>query len=134
MDLESEFPITELPARNELGQLLPGNSGNLAGRTPGTKNKLVSIKRKLEIAVREGMSAERLKKIINKMADMAEGGDVKAARLILDKFISSAGADEDDADAVKGSGITIRIENATFAKTQPPTIDATFTEIPPKHE
>lgn len=62
------------------------------------------------------------------MATMAEDGDVKAARLILDKFISSAGADEDDVDAVKGSGITIRIENATFAKTQAP-VDAQFTEI-----
>jgi hypothetical protein len=114
--------------RDEQGRLLPGSTANPAGRPPGTKNKLVSIKRKLEIAVREGMSADRLARIINKMALMAEEGNVTAARLILDKFISSAGADEDDAEAVKGSGITIRIENATFAKTQPPT-EATFTEI-----
>lgn len=116
-----------VPARNELGQLLPGSTANPDGRPTGTKNKLVSVKRKLEIAVREGMSADRLKKIINKMADMAEKGDVKAARLILDKFISSAGAD-DDGEVQKDTGITIRIENATFAKTQAP-VDAQFTEI-----
>jgi hypothetical protein len=116
-------------ARDENGRLLPGNTANPAGRPVGGKNKLISVKRKLELAVREGMSADRIKRIIIKMSDMAEDGDVKAARLILDKFISSAGADEDDADAGKSSGITIRIENATFAKTQPPPIDAIYTEI-----
>ena len=105
----------------------PGESGNPAGRPPGTRNKLITLRQKIELAVREGMSADRLSRIIAKMADMAEKGDVKAARLILDKFISSAGGDEDEAEKTQG-GITIRIENATFAKTQPP-LDAQFTEI-----
>lgn len=119
--------LVVIPARAENGQLLPGNSGNPAGRPPGIKNKIVSVKRKLELAVRENMSADRIGRIISKMADMAEKGDVKAARLILDKFISSAGADDDGAEQAS-QGITIRIENATFAKTQPP-IEAHYTEI-----
>ena len=105
----------------------PGESGNPAGRPPGTKNKLVTIKRKLEIAVREGMSADRLGRILNKVAGMAEQGDLKAARLIFDAFISKAEAGDDEVDKQSG-GITIRIENATFAKTHP-TLDAQFTEI-----
>lgn len=114
--------------RDEEGKVLPGSvSLNPAGKPVGTKNKLVNVKRKLELAVREGVSADRIKRIIVKMCDMAESGDTKAARLILDKFISSAGADEEQAEEKHG-GITIRIENATFAKTQPP-IDAQFTEI-----
>lgn len=121
--------IENLPVRAENGTLLPGTpSLNPLGRPVGGKNKLISVKRKLELAVREGVTADRIKRIIAKMCDMAEAGDQKAARLILDKFISSAGADDDDAEGLKSSGITIRIENATFAKTQVP-IDATFTEI-----
>jgi hypothetical protein len=120
--------------RDDAGKLLPGTaSNNPEGRPVGTKNRLVSIKRKLEIAVREGMSADRLGRIISKMADMAEDGDVKAARLILDKFISSAGGDDEVADKLP-QGITIKIENATFAKLQqssPPVnvIDVTPIEI-----
>lgn len=110
--------------RDDAGKLLVGTaSNNPEGRPAGSKNRLVSVKRKLELAVREGMTTERIKRIIYKMSDMAESGDVKAARLILDKFISSAGGDDEVADKLP-SGITIRIENATFAKTQHiPTVD-----------
>jgi hypothetical protein len=126
-----DSPITtesEAPKKLPSTAWKPGESGNPLGRPLGTRNQLVSVKRKLELAVREGMSAKRLSRIIDKMAKMAEGGDVKAARLILDKFISPAGADDEVAESTN-QGITIRIENATFAKTQPQAIDAQFTEI-----
>lgn len=124
--------MTEVILRDETGQFLEGVSGNPAGRPSGSRSKLVKIKEKLEIAVRENMSAARIGRIIEKMADMAEEGDVKAARLILDKFMSGAAAGEDpEALTQVARGITIRIENATFAKTSPPTtiIDAQFKEI-----
>lgn len=119
--LSNDLPIV---LRDDSGKLVAGSGSlNPEGRPEGSKNKLVSVKRKLELAVREGMSAARITRIITKMSDMAEAGDVKAARLILDKFISSAGGDDDVADKLPG-GITIRIENATFAKTQhTPTVD-----------
>lgn len=121
---------TALILRDEDGKLVPGGTSlNPEGRPPGSKNRLVSVKRKLELAVREGMSAGRIARIIAKMADLAESGDVKAARLILDKFISPAGGDDEVADKLPG-GITIRIENATFAKTQP-VIDATVVDVVP---
>jgi hypothetical protein len=124
--------MSEVVVRDDTGKFLEGVSGNPAGRPPGTRNKLVSIKQKLELAVREGMSKDKLVRIINKMADMAIDGDVKAARLIFDKFISSASSSEDTEDQGNESkGITIRIENATFAKTttQSTPIDAEFKEI-----
>lgn len=121
--------MTELVVRDDTGKFLEGQSGNPAGRPPGTRNRLVSVKQKLELAVRDGMSAQRLKRIINKMADMAEDGDVKAARLILDKFISPASIGDEQSEDKGQGGITIRIENATFAKTQlPAPIDVEFTE------
>jgi hypothetical protein len=121
--------LSEVAVRDEGGKFLEGVSGNPAGRPPGTRNKLVSAKRKLEIAVREGMSADKLKRIIDKMAALALDGDTKAARLILDKFISSAtDAEDSDDKGHESRGITIRIENATFAKTNQP-IDVQFQEI-----
>jgi hypothetical protein len=67
------------------------------------------------------------------MADLAEEGDVKAARLILDKFMSSGATQEESDGHEAARGITIRIENATFAKA-PPTIDADFNEVSTKVE
>lgn len=122
--------MDEVVLRDESGQFLEGVSGNPAGRPVGSRSKLVKIKEKLEIAVRENINAERIGRIINKMATLAEEGDVKAARLILDKFISSASAGEDpEAQTSHDRGITIRIENATFAKQAPPIIDAQFKEV-----
>ncbi len=119
----------DIVLRDDSGKFLEGASGNPTGRPVGSRSKLVKIKEKLEIAVRENISADRIQRIVIKMADMAEKGDVKAAGLIFKTFLSQAQAGEDPDDPKEASrGITIRIENATFAKT-PPTIDAQFTEI-----
>lgn len=115
--------------RDDTGKFLEGVSGNMAGRPVGSRSKLVKIKEKLELAVRENISADRICRIVSKMADLAEAGDTKAARLILDKFMSGASAGEDPEEVSQAArGITIRIENATFAKSPIP-IDAQFTEI-----
>jgi len=121
--------VEQIIPRDDNGKFLEGASGNPTGRPVGSRSKLVKVKEKLELAVRENISADRIYRIVAKMADMAESGNVKAASLIFKTFLSQAQAGEDPEDASQGSkGITIRIENATFAKT-PPTIDATFTEI-----
>lgn len=122
--------MNEVVPRDEEGKFLEGVSGNPAGRPLGSRSKLVKIKERLDIAVRENVSADRIYRIVAKMADMAELGDVKAARLILDKFLSGAASGDDPEDTSQASrGITIRIENATFAKENTSTIDAKFTEI-----
>lgn len=118
----------EVTVRDASGQFLEGVSGNPAGRPAGSRSKIVKIKEKLELAVREGISAERITKIVIKMAELAEDGDVKAARLILDKFMSGAAIQDDPEDPQASRGITIRIENATFAK-PPTTIEAEYKEI-----
>ena len=126
--------MSEITVRDDAGKFLEGASGNPGGRPQGSRSKLVKIKEKLELAVRENISAARIGRIVDKMATLAEEGDIRAARLIFDKFISNASAGEDPEEASsQARGITIRIENATFAKTQQPTepkpIDVNFTEI-----
>jgi len=114
------------------GRFVKGVSGNPSGRPK--KQQLKDIQLDLEIALREHISVEKVKRIINKMVEKAADGHVGAAKLILDKVISNA-RDADDNGANDGRTVVFRIENATFAaqqtKTQTPieVIDVTATEV-----
>jgi hypothetical protein len=100
-----------VPVRTEDGQFVKGKSGNPAGRP--RKAHLAAIKQDLEIAVREHLSVERVKRIVNRMAQMAEDGNVAAAKLLLDKVISNARDSEDAQEG--GQQVVFRIENVTVA-------------------
>lgn len=123
----------ELPARTDKGQFPKGVSGNPNGRPPGRKNQITALKQDMELAIRQHVRPEKIKKIVEKMANKAANGNVAAAKLIFDHFLSKVTDTEDTAD--KSGGITIRIENATFAANQsksPKVIVATegeFTEV-----
>lgn len=121
--------------RTELGTFQKGASGNPAGRPKGRKNEIVELKQDLEIAVRQHLKLERIVKIIDKMAKLAEEGNVKAAKLLLDKVISNA-REVDDVNEAGTGGIVIRIENATFAQVSKQdtseiheAVEAEFTEV-----
>lgn len=102
--------------RDESGKFLPGTSGNPKGRPPGRRAQLDALKQDLEIAVRKAMPVERIVKVLTKMVDLAENGDVRAGKLVLGLAVSSAGVSQDAKEAPPGIHITI--ENATFAAKQ----------------
>ena len=122
----------EVAVRNPDGTFVAGKSGNPLGRPKGKKNQLTELKQDLEIAVRKSLSVDRIKRIVEKVAQMAEDGDVKAAKLILDKVISNA-TETDDTDVKGVQKIEIHIDNATFAAKREhipqPAVDAEFTEV-----
>lgn len=127
--------MTELTTRNDDGTFQKGVSGNPNGRPKGKKNELTELKQDLELAIRRSLPVTRITKIVEKVAELAEGGNLRAAKLILDKVISNAAADTDDADKSTG-GIVIRIENATaYANAQrerttsPAVVDGEFIEV-----
>ena len=99
--------------RTEEGRFVKGRSGNPNGRPKGRKNHLVQLQQDLEIAVREHLDVTQITRIIKKICEKAEDGNVAAAKLILDKVIANAKDSED----VEGGGrvVVFRIENATFA-------------------
>lgn len=123
---------TDVPVRTNAGQFPKGTSGNPLGRPVGRKNQITQLKQDMEIAIREHVHTAKVKKIVEKMANKAANGNVAAAKLILDHFLSKVTDTEDVGD--KTGGITIRIENATFAAQSktPKVIVATegeFTEV-----
>jgi hypothetical protein len=121
------------------GRFVKGQSGNPNGRPPNTKNKLSNLRKELELAVIEHVGIEKIKRIINKVVEKAEAGDMRAAKLILDKVVPNASPGDEAAD--NGRTVVFRIENATFAQQQlehkqPNSIDVQVTDvtIPAKQE
>lgn len=98
--------------KDDKGRWLPGVSGNPNGRPKGRKNHLTTLKQELEIAIRENMSPNRVKKVVDAMFQAALEGNVGAGKLILDKVLSNAREAEDEKES--GGGLKIIIEHANL--------------------
>ena len=113
---EREQGATTGVVRSDDGRFVKGVSGNPVGRPEGKKNIITGLKQDLEIAVREHLSADTIKDIIDAMVTEALNGSVGAAKLLLDKAVSNA-KDVDDVQR-EGGGFVIEIRNLTLT-TQP---------------
>lgn len=98
--------------RDERGRFPKGVSGNPSGRPKGSKTRIVQQKLALEEAVRAGVPASKIQRILEVMSEAAMNGDITAGKYILDKFISNAKVEEDADSGDKG--ITVVVKNATF--------------------
>jgi hypothetical protein len=120
--------MTDTPVRTESGQIAKGSpSLNPLGRPLGRKTQITELKQELELAVRKHVDPYKIKKIVEKIANKAANGNVPAAKLIFDHFLSKASDTEDASD--NSGRITVVVENATFAVTPKPTnvaIEATI--------
>jgi hypothetical protein len=116
--------------RTEDGRFPKGVSGNPLGRPK--KTTLRNLQQDLEIAFREHLGVDRVKRIVNRMADMAEQGDVKAAKLIFDKLIPNATNGESD-DGEKAPQVHFVITNATFAAQDKKEKQVEVIDITPTH-
>lgn len=132
----TEAPNVVPVVRDEQGRFPAGVSGNPAGRPKGTKNQITALQQELDLAIRQHLKPAKLQAIVSKMADLAESGDKKAAKLIFDSFISKAGslAEEDEGNSGR-KVVVFRVENATFAVAQehpakPDAIDVEVTSYP----
>ncbi len=122
--------MTALVERNDDGTFPVGTSGNPNGRPKGRKNAITVLKQDLELAVREQIKPARIKRILDKMCDMAEEGNVAAGKLILDKALSNAHDGEDT--TVGNSGYTFVIKNVLIQK--PKESDDSIINVTPEPE
>lgn len=98
--------------RNENGQFPVGVSGNPKGRPKGSKNEVATLKADIELAMRQHVKPEKLMKVVEKVLNKAANGNMAAAKLIFDYFLSRV-SDGDDNNAEQPA-IRVIVENATF--------------------
>lgn len=80
-----ENPASEPPISRNLqgGRFQKGQSGNPAGRVPGSRNKATLI--------REAALTERAVGLLKGLMDKAEAGDMQATRVVLRRVLPDAG-------------------------------------------
>lgn len=106
--------------RTEKGQFLAGVSGNPKGRPKGSKSEVTQLKTDIELALRQHVHPEKLKKVVEKVLNKAANGNMAAAKLIFDYFLSRVSDGEDNGNAPPA--IKVVVENITIAK-QPQSIE-----------
>jgi hypothetical protein len=72
-----------------------GQSGNVAGRPVGVKNKITLVKLQIEGELR-GQTKHDMQAVLAKAVEMAKAGDKDMIKMLVDKWISPARAGADD--------------------------------------
>jgi hypothetical protein len=114
--------LPAVAARDEKGRFADGASGNPLGRPRGRRQEIVELQQRMEIALRQHVSADQLKRIMDSMVDLAIQGDAKAAKLILELFVAKPQATEEL--AADTPTYVFRIEKALFSNPAKDTITA----------
>lgn len=84
--------------RSPDGTFPKGVSGNPKGRPKGTKNRIKQLKEEMELVLREGVDPETLAAILKSMTAEALNGNVQAAKLLLDKFMTNAKVETEEGE------------------------------------
>lgn len=119
-NLPAESDESTTLQRDERGRFVKGRSGNPAGRTKGSRNRIAELKAQHELALREYMSdPSRQTKVLNGLDNifriMQAGRDkdaVAAAKLVFGQLIPKSSGDSDEGSKGPG-GVTVIIENNT---------------------
>lgn len=101
-----------MSTRTVEGKFISGASGNPRGRPKGTKNEITELKQEVELAVRQHADLKKIKKVLEKVFNKAANGNMAAAKLVFDYFLSRVN-DADDSGKEQPA-IRVIVENATF--------------------
>jgi len=99
--------------RDKDGKFVQGKSGNPYGRPVGAKNRITKAKQDLELLMRENvLHVKDIKAVWNMLIEEAKGGNINAAKIVLDKTLSTIRNDEDAGG--EENRIVIKIDNLTL--------------------
>jgi len=98
------------------GQILPGYTGNPAGRTRGIRNKITLDRLMLEDKLRTALE-KKSPKLLEKAIEMAMEGNHQIMRALLDKLLSTP--KHDDPGEAKDNEVKILIQNLTQGTARP---------------
>lgn len=90
-----------------------GDPRRQVGRVKGSKNKVTLLRLELEEDLREILQ-KRGRKVLLKALDMAEQGNDKVIKVLLDKMLASPKGD--DPDNAKDTEVKITIQNLTHGE------------------
>jgi len=107
---------TATEGRDEKGRILPGYTGNMAGKTRGIRNKITLDRLMLEDKLRTVLE-RKSPALLNKAIEMAMEGNDRIMRGLLDKLLSTP--KHDDPGEAKDNEIKILIQNLTSGAAQP---------------
>lgn len=130
---EGDTPVSRIvprtPVRRTTGNPVwkKGQSGNPAGKKPGTKNKL-TIYREAVLMKQEKKMLQEFPEIIGVLMQKAKDGDMTAMKLYLERVMAAKRVAEENEE--KGSQqINIVIQGAKASKIMSKTIGAEFEEL-----
>ena len=119
-------PERRIPGKH-LKTWKPGQSGNPAGKKPGTKNKL-TLYREAVLMKQEKKMLQEFPEIIGVLMEKAKQGDMTAMKLYLERVMAAKRVAEENEE--KGSQqINIVIQGAKASKIMGKTIEAEFEDI-----
>jgi hypothetical protein len=130
LEAEDKLPVVSNDTRWK-----PGQSGNPAGRKPGSKNYVTQQRLAMEAALRDYMHTPtrraKIMKLIDRVLDVGLTGEdknaVAAAKIIFDKVLGSVKQD-DDASSKAPPKVVVVIENATKRPASVKVEDAQYTD------
>ena len=127
---EGDTPVSRIvprtPVRRTTGNPVwkKGQSGNPAGKKPGTKNKL-TIYREAVLMKQEKKMLQEFPEIIGVLMQKAKDGDMTAMKLYLERVMAAKRVAEENEE--KGNQqINIVIQGAKASKIMGKTIEAEF--------
>ena len=95
------------------GRFIAGKSGNPNGRPLATtRQNIATLQSAVEHAIRRKIPTAKVIRVVEKLLESAEQGDIKAATALLPYFLTKPSAEESGGQ--ERNQIIIKVENATF--------------------
>jgi hypothetical protein len=111
--------------KDNLGRFVKGTVPNPNGRPKGSKNRITKAKQDLEVLMREKVIKKKdIQAVWESLVNAAKDGNVHAAKIVLDKTLSTIRNEEEEGG--QENRIVIKIDNLTMSDHAQKTVSGTI--------